>query len=408
MTCGRNSRTIRTSGSAASSSFCSAKQPSGSGGGGSPSGRPESVKPRNRWRTPRISRARAISSRRTAVRLARISGRSIALLSMSPRSPPVRVQTMTSAPERTYRAIVAAPLLDSSSGCACTAISRNRAGRCWRFVAPGSSGMTGERPLCQRGRVLSHATRAPGAPARWRRKTILHDNRQPGNVIPTRRGADPSLTRPDSIGRARRLLTDTTHALSLVSLNELRRGAAHGSGGPHRPPCIRGVPVTETRDDHVTWLTQEAYDRLKAELDHLSGPGRVEIAEKIEAARADGDLRENGGYHAAKEEQGKQEARINQIQHILENAKVGEPPRTEGVVGPGMTVTVRFDGDDDEVTFLLASREESGSPIDVYSPRSPLGSAIAGKKVGETATYTMPNGRAATVEILEAVPYGEF
>jgi transcription elongation factor GreA len=70
-----------------------------------------------------------------------------------------------------------------------------------------------------------------------------------------------------------------------------------------------------------------------------------------------------------------------------------------------MTVTVRFDGDDDEVTFLLASREESGSPIDVYSPRSPLGSAIAGKKVGETATYTMPNGRAATVEILEAVPY---
>jgi len=166
--------------------------------------------------------------------------------------------------------------------------------------------------------------------------------------------------------------------------------------------------VTETRDDHTTWLTQEAYDRLKAELDHLSGPGRVEIAKKIEAARDEGDLRENGGYHAAKEEQGKQEARINQIQHILQNAKVGEPPRTDGVVGPGMTVTVRFDGDDDEVTFLLASREESGSPIDVYSPRSPLGSAISGKKVGETATYTMPNGRAATVEILEAVPYGEF
>ena len=126
--------------------------------------------------------------------------------------------------------------------------------------------------------------------------------------------------------------------------------------------------MTETRDDHVNWLTQDAYDRLKAELDHLSGPGRVEIAEKIEAARSEGDLRENGGYHAAKEEQGKQEARINQIQHILQNAKVGEPPRTDGVVGPGMTVTVRFDGDDDEVTFLLASREESGSPIDVYSP----------------------------------------
>ena len=163
--------------------------------------------------------------------------------------------------------------------------------------------------------------------------------------------------------------------------------------------------MTETRDDSLTWLTQEAYDRLKSELDHLSGPGRVEIAQKIEAAREEGDLRENGGYHAAKEEQGKIEARINQLQHILGSARVGEPPRTEGVVGPGMTVTVRFERDDDEVTFLLASREESGAPIDVYSPRSPLGSAISGKKVGEKATYNLPNGRSTTVEILDAVPY---
>ncbi len=90
---------------------------------------------------------------------------------------------------------------------------------------------------------------------------------------------------------------------------------------------------------------------------------------------------------------------------ILENARVGGPPRTDGVVGPGMTVTIRFVKDDDEVTFLLASREESGSPIDVYSPRSPLGAAISGKKVGERATYSLPNGRPCTVEILEAVPY---
>jgi len=163
--------------------------------------------------------------------------------------------------------------------------------------------------------------------------------------------------------------------------------------------------VTETRDDSVTWLTQEAYDRLKAELDYLSGPARADIARKIEAARAEGDLRENGGYHAAKDEQGQMEARIITLQHILETARVGAPPRTDGVVGPGMTVTVRFVKDEDEVTFLLASREESGSPIDVYSPRSPLGSAIMGKKVGEQATYSLPNGRAATVEILDAVPY---
>ncbi|HEX4659410.1 MAG TPA: transcription elongation factor GreA [Streptosporangiaceae bacterium] len=163
--------------------------------------------------------------------------------------------------------------------------------------------------------------------------------------------------------------------------------------------------MTETRDDTVTWLTQEAYDRLKSELDYLSGEGRTEIAKKIEAAREEGDLRENGGYHAAKEEQGKREGRILQLMHILDNSRVGDPPRTEGVVGPGMTVTVRFAGDEDEVTFLLASREESGAPIDVYSPKSPLGSAINGKKVGDTATYTLPNGRSTAVEILEAVPY---
>ena len=163
--------------------------------------------------------------------------------------------------------------------------------------------------------------------------------------------------------------------------------------------------MTETRDDSVTWLTQEAYDRLKAELDYLSGPARADIARKIEAAREEGDLRENGGYHAAKDEQGQMEARIITLQHILETARVGAPPPTDGVVGPGMTVTVRFVKDEDEVTFLLASREESGSPIDVYSPRSPLGSAITGKKVGEQATYSLPNGRAATVEILDAVPY---
>jgi transcription elongation factor GreA len=172
------------------------------------------------------------------------------------------------------------------------------------------------------------------------------------------------------------------------------------------PAQYLGVPVTETRDETVTWLTQDAYDRLKAEFDHLSGPGRIEIAKKIEAAREEGDLKENGGYHAAKDEQGQIEARIITVQHILENSRVGRPPSTDGVVGPGMTVTVRFTKDGDEVTFLLASREESDIPIDVYSPRSPLGAAIMSKKVGDTATYALPNGRSVSVEILEAVPYG--
>ncbi|HSF27053.1 MAG TPA: transcription elongation factor GreA [Actinomycetes bacterium] len=153
----------------------------------------------------------------------------------------------------------------------------------------------------------------------------------------------------------------------------------------------------------VTWLTQEAYDRLKAELDQLTGLGRSEIVKRIEAAREEGDLRENGGYHAAKEEQGKQEARIRQLQTLLQHAKVGQAPPDDGVVEPGMVVTAKVAGQ--EMTFLLGSREASGGELDVYSERSPLGEAINGKHTGDTATYTAPNGKQVTVEILDAKPY---
>ncbi|MGH3322700.1 MAG: transcription elongation factor GreA [Streptosporangiaceae bacterium] len=162
--------------------------------------------------------------------------------------------------------------------------------------------------------------------------------------------------------------------------------------------------MTETQGN-VTWLTQEAYDRLKTELDYLSGQGRTEIAKRIEAARDEGDLKENGGYHAAKEEQGLQEARIRHLQQLLENAKVGKPPPADGVVEPGMKVTIRFQDDGDSLTFLLGSREDTGLDIDVYSAQSPLGTAINGKKVGDTAAYDLPNGREQAVEITEAIPY---
>ncbi|WP_377269649.1 transcription elongation factor GreA [Peterkaempfera sp. SMS 1(5)a] len=163
--------------------------------------------------------------------------------------------------------------------------------------------------------------------------------------------------------------------------------------------------MTQT-SENVTWLTQAAYDQLKTELDYLSGPARVEIAKKIEAAREEGDLRENGGYHAAKEEQGKQELRIRQLTQLLEKAKVGEAPSDSGVVAPGMVVTVAFDGDpDDTMRFLLGSREVAGDDLDIYSPQSPLGTAINGKKVGEDATYELPNGKKAAVKVMEAKPY---
>jgi transcription elongation factor GreA len=163
------------------------------------------------------------------------------------------------------------------------------------------------------------------------------------------------------------------------------------------------LPVSET-GAAVAWLTQDAYDRLKKEYEYLSGEGRTDIAKKIEAARAEGDLKENGGYHAAKDQQGQQEARIRQLRQLLENAQVGEAPAADGTVAPGSVVTVDLAGD--EMSFLLGSREVAAdSDLEVYSEKSPLGSAINGHKVGDTVSYTAPNGRDIKVKIIDAKPY---
>ncbi|MCT1802239.1 transcription elongation factor GreA [Kocuria sp. WRN011] len=156
------------------------------------------------------------------------------------------------------------------------------------------------------------------------------------------------------------------------------------------------------------WLTQEAYDRLKKELDHLSGPYRQEIVDRIEQARSEGDLKENGGYHAAREEQGKNEGRINQLTQLLENAQVGEAPADDGVIEAGMVVTADIAGD--EMTFLMGSREVAedltgGEDIEVFSERSPMGAAIRGHKVGDELTYKAPNGKNIKVKILDAKPF---
>ena len=154
----------------------------------------------------------------------------------------------------------------------------------------------------------------------------------------------------------------------------------------------------------TTWLTQEAYDRLSAELEEAKGPRRADIVAKIEAARDEGDLKENGGYHAAKDEQGKLEARIRQLTQLLRDAKVGEAPTSSGVAGPGMVVEVVYEGDDEPERFLIGSREDKAD-IPVYSANSPLGLALTGSKVGEKVTYTLPNGSSMTVELLSAEPY---
>jgi transcription elongation factor GreA len=164
--------------------------------------------------------------------------------------------------------------------------------------------------------------------------------------------------------------------------------------------------VTQSSEQNVIWLTQEAFDKLQDELEHLRGPVRNEVIARISAARDEGDLKENGGYHAAREEQGKLEGRIRQLEDMLRRAEVGETPADDGVVEPGMKVTTRFVGDDEVEEFLLGAREiETPENLQVYSPQSPLGAAIMGRKKGEEVDFEAPNGKTLKVEIVDAVPY---
>lgn len=158
-------------------------------------------------------------------------------------------------------------------------------------------------------------------------------------------------------------------------------------------------------ETQVTWLTQDAYDRLKNELDELVA-NRPVIAAKINEAREEGDLKENGGYHAAREEQGQLESRIRQLQELLRTAQVGDTPTEAGVAMPGSVLTVRFDDDDEPEKFLLANREEGAhGDLEVYSPSSPLGQALLEAKEGETREYELPNGGTMKVTLIKAEPF---
>lgn len=145
-----------------------------------------------------------------------------------------------------------------------------------------------------------------------------------------------------------------------------------------------------------THLTPETHLRLVAELEDLKTRGRVEIARQIEAARALGDLSENGDYHAAKDAQGKMEARVRQLQRMLEDAVIVDGSTHEaGVVRTGVVVELRSAGDDDTERFLVGSIEEKREGVSVVSPASPLGKALVGRSVGDTVEYEAPNGHLA-------------
>ena len=158
----------------------------------------------------------------------------------------------------------------------------------------------------------------------------------------------------------------------------------------------------------MIWLTQQTFDRLKAELEQKRGPDRAEVIDRISTARDEGDLKENGAYHAAKEEQGKMEARIRQLEEMLDPHRVTTGTSADDdTVSPGKVVTYRYAGNDDDTVFLLGAREiaEDHTEINVYSPESPLGAALLGAKAGETVDFEQPNGKIAKIEIISAVPF---
>lgn len=173
-------------------------------------------------------------------------------------------------------------------------------------------------------------------------------------------------------------------------------------GAPAAVPRPLGDPIPlESVTDESIHLTRATYERLQGELEDLTTRGRVDIARAIEAARALGDLSENGDYHAAKDSQGKMEARIRQLQKTLSEAQIveeGTAPSTS--VAPGSVVGIRYEGDDEVERFLVGSIEERHQEHNVVSPGSPLGQALIGHTPGDVVEYEAPGGT-LRVEIVE-------
>ena len=157
-------------------------------------------------------------------------------------------------------------------------------------------------------------------------------------------------------------------------------------------------------EEETIFLTQDAYDKMKKELDHLEGEVRSQIAQKIKEARAEGDLSENGGYQAAKEAQGKNEGRIAELTHKLRYAQILQTS-SDGRAEEGSVVKLKVG--DAEAEFLLGARDLScATDKKIISPKSPIGSAVLGHKAGDKVTYEAPGGRQMEVEIISVTPLG--
>jgi len=138
-------------------------------------------------------------------------------------------------------------------------------------------------------------------------------------------------------------------------------------------------------------LTAEGFLELEAELNKLKNETRNEIIEAIKEARALGDLSENADYDAARDEQAKVEARIKELEYMLENAKIIEKASGD-VVNVGTTVTIEYVEDEDEEVYQIVGSLEADPFENKISNESPIGKAIMNKKVGDIISVESPTG----------------
>ncbi len=167
-----------------------------------------------------------------------------------------------------------------------------------------------------------------------------------------------------------------------------------GAGPPttvaYRVALMKGTEMTSTQP---LWISTQAHERLSREMATLrrlcaSGPADMDTDDNAMAIQ-----------HAW-------QARIQQIQDVLNHAVVGHDPPDDGIAEPGMVLTIRYDSTGDTETFLLGVRGAEYGDLEVYSVESPLGAALLGARPGERRTYRLPMGATLTVTLLEALPYG--
>jgi len=142
----------------------------------------------------------------------------------------------------------------------------------------------------------------------------------------------------------------------------------------------------------VIYITQEKKEELERELIERKSEKRPDILKRLEAARALGDLKENAEYHTTRDEQGRNESRIGEIEHILKHYEIIEKS-DDGVVALASTVVVKKDGSDDEQTFTIVGPHEADITAGRIADNSPLGLALLGRAAGEIAEFQTPKGK---------------